>query len=112
MRAVVLDGHGGPEVLTVHDVPDPEPAPGEVLVDGENILDYNPRQLRDLRQHRMSMVFQKFALLPHRTVLENTGLAPSIEGKKTRAYADEATKWLDRVGLQGLGWWFSRECGE
>ena len=33
MRAVVLDGHGGPEVLTVHDVPDPEPAPGEVLVD-------------------------------------------------------------------------------
>jgi glycine betaine/proline transport system ATP-binding protein len=80
-----------------------EPTAGEVLVDGENILAYNPRQLRDLRQHRMSMVFQKFALLPHRTVLENTGLAPAIEGKKTRAYADEATKWLDRVGLQGLG---------
>ena len=80
-----------------------EPTAGEVLVDGDNILTYNARQLRDLRQHRMSMVFQKFALLPHRTVLENTGLAPSIEGKKTRAYADEATKWLDRVGLQGLG---------
>ena len=80
-----------------------EPTAGEVLVDGENILDYSPKALRDLRQHRMSMVFQKFALLPHRTVLENTGLAPAIEGKKVPAYREEATKWLDRVGLQGLG---------
>ncbi|SDE79538.1 quaternary amine ABC transporter ATP-binding protein [Limimaricola pyoseonensis] len=80
-----------------------EPTAGEVLVDGENILDYSPKALRDLRQHRMSMVFQKFALLPHRTVLENAGLAPAIEGKKPRHYADEATKWLDRVGLQGQG---------
>ena len=80
-----------------------EPTAGEVLVDGDNILDYSPKALRDLRQHRMSMVFQKFALLPHRTVLQNTGLAPAIEGKKTRSYAAEATKWLDRVGLQGQG---------
>lgn len=80
-----------------------EPTAGEVWVDDENILTYNEKQLRDLRQYRMSMVFQNFALLPHRTVLENAGLAPSISGQNRRKYADEATKWLDRVGLQGQG---------
>ena len=80
-----------------------EPTAGEVLVAGENILAYSDKQLRDLRQHRMSMVFQKFALLPHRTVLQNAGLAPFIDGKKEHKYADEARRWLDRVGLQGQG---------
>lgn len=80
-----------------------EPTAGSVLVDGENILDYGDRQLRDLRQHRMSMVFQKFALLPHRTVLENAGMAPAVAGQSRRTYEAEATKWLDRVGLEGQG---------
>jgi glycine betaine/proline transport system ATP-binding protein len=80
-----------------------EPTAGEVWVDGENILEYNEKQLRHLRQHKMSMVFQKFALLPHRTVLQNAGLAPAIEGQNEIQYADEASKWLDRVGLQGQG---------
>jgi glycine betaine/proline transport system ATP-binding protein len=78
-----------------------EPTAGEVWVDGDNILEYNDTELRHLRQHKMSMVFQKFALLPHRTVLQNAGLAPSIEGQNERKYADEARKWLDRVGLHG-----------
>lgn len=80
-----------------------EPTAGEVWVAGENIMEYGESQLRHLRQHKMSMVFQKFALLPHRTVLQNAGLAPSIEGQSERKYADEARKWLDRVGLQGQG---------
>ncbi|MFO8124896.1 glycine betaine/L-proline ABC transporter ATP-binding protein [Yoonia sp.] len=80
-----------------------EPTAGEVLVAGDNILAYSDKQLRDLRQHRMSMVFQKFALLPHRTVLQNAGLAPFIDGQKEHKYADEARRWLDRVGLQGQG---------
>ncbi|SEO27957.1 glycine betaine/proline transport system ATP-binding protein [Pseudorhodobacter antarcticus] len=80
-----------------------EPTAGEVWVDGENIMEYNEKQLRHLRQHKMSMVFQKFALLPHRTVLQNAGLAPSIEGQNERKYAEEARRWLDRVGLQGQG---------
>ena len=80
-----------------------EPTAGEVWVDGENILGYSDKQLRHLRQHKMSMVFQKFALFPHRTVLQNAGLAPSVEGEKERNYADEARKWLDRVGLHGQG---------
>ncbi len=80
-----------------------EPTAGEVWVAGDNILEYSDKQLRHLRQHKMSMVFQKFALLPHRTVLQNAGLAPSIEGQSERKYADEARRWLDRVGLQGQG---------
>ena len=80
-----------------------EPTSGEVWVDGDNILEYSDKELRHLRQHKMSMVFQKFALLPHRTVLQNAGLAPWIEGQNERKYADEARKWLDRVGLQGQG---------
>ena len=80
-----------------------EPTAGEVWVDDDNILDYTDTQLRQMRQHRMSMVFQKFALLPHRTVLQNAGLAPSIAGQNERKYADEARRWLDRVGLAGQG---------
>lgn len=80
-----------------------EPTAGEVWVDGDNILEYNDKELRHLRKRKLSMVFQKFALLPHRTVMQNTGLAPSVEGQSERAYADEALKWLDRVGLQGQG---------
>ena len=80
-----------------------EPTAGEVWVDDDNILDYTDRQLRQMRQHRMSMVFQKFALLPHRTVLQNAGLAPAIAGQNERTYADEARRWLDRVGLEGQG---------
>ncbi|PVH30692.1 quaternary amine ABC transporter ATP-binding protein [Pararhodobacter oceanensis] len=80
-----------------------EPTSGQVLVDGDDILGYNQRELRQLRKHRMSMVFQKFALMPHRTVLQNAGLAPAVEGQRESAYADEARKWLDRVGLEGQG---------
>jgi glycine betaine/proline transport system ATP-binding protein len=80
-----------------------EPTAGEVWVDGDNILEYTENQLRHLRQHKMSMVFQKFALLPHRTVLQNAGLAPWVDGQNESQYAEEARRWIDRVGLQGQG---------
>ncbi|MFT7017750.1 MAG: glycine betaine/proline transport system ATP-binding protein [Cellvibrionaceae bacterium] len=80
-----------------------EPTAGEVWVDGDNILEYTEKQLRHLRQHKMSMVFQKFALLPHRTVLQNAGLAPWVDGQNESQYTDEARRWIDRVGLQGQG---------
>ena len=80
-----------------------DPTDGEVIVDGENIMDYGPAKLRDLRRRNMSMVFQKFALLPHRTVLQNAATPMIVEGAKRRDYEREATKWLDRVGLEGQG---------
>ena len=78
-----------------------EPTAGEVLVNGEDILSWNDSQMRTLRREKMSMVFQKFALLPHRTVLENAGMALATRGKKRAEFEGEARKWLERVGLEG-----------
>jgi len=86
-----------------------EPTAGQILVDGEDITALNQSQLRKLRQERMSMVFQKFALLPHRTVLENAGMALAIRGYQQSDFEDEANKWLDRVGLGGYGNYYPHE---
>lgn len=80
-----------------------EPTAGEVSVDGSNVLDYDEQKLRELRRLTMSMVFQKFALLPHRTVLDNAGTMLKVRGVKKREYLQEADKWLKRVGLEGYG---------
>lgn len=80
-----------------------EPTAGEILVDGVDVMSYSSAELRELRQSQMSMVFQKFALLPHRTVLQNAGMAMRIRGDQEDAINAEAAKWLDRVGLQGVG---------
>ncbi|MFN2360184.1 MAG: betaine/proline/choline family ABC transporter ATP-binding protein [Marinobacter sp.] len=78
-----------------------EPTAGEVQVDGEGVLRFNEDQLRKLRRERMSMVFQKFALLPHKTVLENAGMALLVRGYSVEEFESEAKKWLARVGLEG-----------
>ncbi|HET8802495.1 MAG TPA: betaine/proline/choline family ABC transporter ATP-binding protein [Marinobacter sp.] len=78
-----------------------EPTTGEIRVDGEDVLSFAEEPLRQLRRERMSMVFQKFALLPHKTVLENAGMAMDIRGYKTEDFESEARKWLTRVGLEG-----------
>ncbi len=78
-----------------------EPTAGEILLDGEDVLSFSQEQLRLMRRERMSMVFQNFALLPHRTVLENTALASATRGERRADYEPKARKWLDRVGLGG-----------
>ncbi|MBS3805710.1 MAG: betaine/proline/choline family ABC transporter ATP-binding protein [Oleiphilaceae bacterium] len=80
-----------------------EPTAGEIEVEGNNVLAYNENALRTLRREWMSMVFQKFALLPHRTVLENTGMALSVRGYSVADFESEAIHWLNRVGLEGHG---------
>ena len=80
-----------------------EPTAGEIWIDGENILAYGEERLRALRRKQMSMVFQHFALLPHRTVLDNTGLAQAVRGVKKSSYQPDAQSWLERVGLKGQG---------
>lgn len=79
-----------------------DPTSGEVWVDGENVLEYNETRLRQLRREQMSMVFQKFALLPHRCVLDNAGTPLEVRGIDRKDWEDEARKWLVRVGLEGL----------
>ncbi|MFY0597137.1 MAG: betaine/proline/choline family ABC transporter ATP-binding protein [Cognatishimia sp.] len=78
-----------------------DPTDGQVLVQGENVLDYDEDKLRDMRRRQMSMVFQHFALLPHRNVLLNTATAPIVRGEDKADYEPEAKKWLERVGLGG-----------
>ena len=79
-----------------------EPTAGEVLVDGVDVTHLSADELQEMRQTGMSMVFQKFALLPHRTVLQNAGMALRIRGLSDPEADGEAKKWLDRVGLQGF----------
>ncbi len=78
-----------------------DPTAGEVLIQGENILDANADALRGIRRTQMSMVFQHFALLPHKTVLDNVALAPIVRGDAPETYKKDALHWLDRVGLSG-----------
>lgn len=78
-----------------------DPTAGEVFIDGEDIMKLSVLGLRKMRQTRMSMVFQKFALLPHKTVLENAGMALAIIGEDKDVIEQEAQKWIDRVGLTG-----------
>lgn len=78
-----------------------EPTGGEILVDGEDVMKLSTTELRNLRQHKMSMVFQKFALLPHRTVLQNAAMSLSIQNEDKAYQESEAKKWLERVGLSG-----------
>src|SRR5690606_8981043 len=76
-----------------------DPSAGQILIDGENILELSMAQLRELRRHRVSMVFQSFGLLPHITVLDNVAFGLLVRGEsKTQARAT-ATQWLERVGL-------------
>ena len=79
-----------------------EPTAGEILVDGQDVMKLGKAELRALRQMKMSMVFQKFALLPHRTVLQNAEMPCSVQGQKGEDVEREARKWLARVGLTGF----------
>ncbi len=78
-----------------------EPTSGKILLDGKDITSLPPDELQKLRQNNMSMVFQKFALLPHRTVLENAATAKLVRGEPQQAAFESARRWLDRVGLSG-----------
>lgn len=79
-----------------------EPSAGEILIDGEDVMKLGTSALRALRQKKMSMVFQKFALLPHKTVQQNTEMPLSVQGADADTQSIEARKWLKRVGLEGF----------
>ncbi len=79
-----------------------EPTTGEILIDGQDVMKMGQAELRELRQTRMSMVFQKFALLPHRTVIDNAAMPLEVRGVDETERLDEARKWLARVGLEGF----------
>ena len=78
-----------------------EPTSGQILLDDVNVTKLSTDELQKLRQNNMSMVFQNFALLPHRTVLENAAIAKLVRGEQHKKAVQTAQVWLDRVGLSG-----------
>ena len=78
-----------------------EPTDGQVLIDNEDALLLGPEALREKRRTDLAMVFQKFALLPHRTVLDNSALPLEVRGVPQSERHKEARVWIDRVGLGG-----------
>lgn len=79
-----------------------EPTAGEVLVGETDVVKMNRAELQRFRRHQTAMVFQKFALLPNRTVLENTLLGLEIQGLKRAEQMSRAMRWIERVGLSGF----------
>lgn len=78
-----------------------EPTLGEILIDNENVTKMNKEQLRNIRRKKISMVFQKFALLPHRTILQNTEYGLEIQGIEKSKRQEIALESLKLVGLEG-----------
>lgn len=79
-----------------------EPTAGEITVDGADILSMPDKELRDFRRFKASMVFQKFALLPHRTVSDNVKYGLKIQGIEADDADKRAQHWIERVGLNGF----------
>ncbi|CAG7657078.1 glycine betaine/L-proline ABC transporter ATP-binding protein [Paenibacillus allorhizosphaerae] len=80
-----------------------EPTQGSVLIHGKDITQMNQEQLRKVRRETMSMVFQKFALFPHRTVLENAEYGLEVQGVGKKDRQDKALAALQLVGLEAWG---------
>ena len=78
-----------------------EPTSGEVWVDGTDVCRMDDAQLRALRRHKMSMVFQHFGLFPHRRIIDNVAYGLEIQGIKRADRLEKAAQVLQLVGLKG-----------
>lgn len=80
-----------------------EPTSGEILVHGKDLRKMNKEQLREVRRKTISMVFQKFALFPHRTVLENVEYGLEVQNVDKAERRQKAEQSLELVGLKHWG---------
>ena len=78
-----------------------DPTEGAIYVGGIDVMNLSQMELEEFRRHRMSMVFQRFGLLPHRTVLENVAFGLSIQKVAKAEREEKAREWLRSVGLDG-----------
>jgi len=79
-----------------------DPTAGEIFIDGDNVMSFNPDQLIDFRRHKMSMVFQRFGLFPHKTVMQNVGYGLEMQGKSEDERDKTAMEKIEAVGLNGF----------
>jgi glycine betaine/proline transport system ATP-binding protein len=82
---------------------------GKIFIEGQDLLQLNNKELIDLRRNKMGMVFQSFALLPHKTVVENIAFPLQIKGIKTEDSISKAMDMVKLVGLDGRENYFPRE---
>ncbi len=86
-----------------------EPTAGKVIFDGVDLLQASQKELIHIRRHKMGMVFQHFALLPHRTVLKNIAFPLEVQGIDRETREARANEILEIVGLHGRGDYYPRE---
>ncbi len=86
-----------------------EPTAGEIFFEGRDLLRASDSELIALRRHRMGMVFQNFALLPHRTVLRNVAFPLEVQGVPRGKREAAAMEMLELVGLRGREEYYPRE---
>ena len=80
-----------------------DPTDGNILIDGENIVDFDENALREFRRNKIAMVFQQFGLLPHKNVLDNAAFGLEIRGIDKETRYSTAEEMLELVGLEGWG---------
>jgi glycine betaine/proline transport system ATP-binding protein len=86
-----------------------ESTAGKILIDGEDLNAMNSKQLIELRRNKMGMVFQNFALLPHKTVIENIAFPLQVKGVNITQSMNKALEMVELVGLKGRENYFPRE---
>ena len=79
-----------------------DPTDGEILVEGTNVMSLDTEKLIDFRRHKMSMVFQRFGLFPHKTVLQNVGYGLEMQGIEPEKRNSISMEKIEAVGLSGF----------
>lgn len=79
-----------------------EPTSGSILVNGRNVLDMTELELREFRRQHTAMVFQRFGLLPHRSVIDNVTFGLEVRGVDKDKSREIGMRWIERVGLNGF----------
>ena len=79
-----------------------DPTDGEILIEGTNVMNLNKEQLIEFRRHKMSMVFQRFGLFPHKTVIQNVGYGLEMQGKVEEERNKISMEKINAVGLNGF----------
>lgn len=79
-----------------------EPTSGSIIIDGRNIIEMSELELREFRRNKTAMVFQRFGLLPHRTVIDNVTFGLEVRGVEAAKCRQIGMRWVDRVGLLGF----------
>ncbi|MGI9510509.1 MAG: quaternary amine ABC transporter ATP-binding protein [Geminicoccaceae bacterium] len=86
-----------------------EPTSGEIFFQGQNLLTATPAEMIEIRRHKMGMVFQHFALFPHRTVVQNVAFPLEVQGVDRAAREAKAMEIIELVGLKGRERYYPRE---